>query len=421
MKKNNRSILKLDSKKRIKISVFLIGVLIPFIALIILLVLQDNLFIELIKNFHQEITKTGSLVSDKENWELLVPLVKTFRENNSYIFLGIGGFSVLLSAIFSIVVSGILGKNSTNKNKLEYNVIRDILNKYEEDGFSAKEKIILNTNNENLNEIVGTINKILEKSNVNQRVASDIEEESNNDKINELKKAIEYTENKVSQLEKEKNEIDSLYKTEKEKNEILFSQIEKMKKDSENEIKKALSNEEKSIDEILNKILYEDEKEDSKEKNTHRNKEKETSSKNKNSKNLLKLYNKNMSEIYDDIKTLCRKKDYQQALQKALIDLSEKEKRVPKFAYLLGYIYAKLGKNRDAKKYIAIVLSVEPNNIEARNLFGVIQYKMGETKDAKQQFNMVLILDPENKTAKENLKRIKIKESKDLSLKRVIA
>lgn len=424
MKKNNKVNLKLNHKKRLRFSVFLIGILIPFIALIVLLILQDNLFIGLIKNFHQEITAKGNLVSDRENWELLIPLVKSFRESNSYIFLSVGGFCILLSAIFSIVISGIIGKNSEKENDIEYNVVKDVLNKYKEEGFSSETKITLDTNNQRLNEIIDSINSILETENIPKKETTENEYDY---KIIDLRKTIKDFKEKVSNLEKEKNEINNLYETEKEKNEILFSQIDKMKTDSEMEIKKALNNEEKSIDEILNKILYENEKKNKQNFDENSKKEKknenQTTLKTNSTQNLLKLYNNNMTEIYKTIKNLCKKKEYEKALQKAIIELSEKEKRVPKFAYLIGYIYAKLNKNRDAKKYIAIVLSVEPNNIEARNLFGVIQYRMGNIKDAKQQFNMVLILDPENKTAKENVKRIKLKENKDseVSLKKVIA
>ncbi len=276
-----------------------------------------------------------------------------------------------------------------------------------------------------------------------------------------MEKSIDFYKSRVDQLESEKSDIFEYLEKEKEKNEILFSQIEKMKLDYDQKKLEILNNEEKSIDNLLNKILnnkpienteksefdlfeekrnyenisdFDENKNYNKIKNFVQNskteiiddnlKYEDSTPKEENlpkNLNLLKIYNKNILKIYNEIKTLCKIKEYKKALEMCLNNLSEKERRIPKFAYLLGYIYSKLNKNQEAKKYLAIVLSVDPNNIDARNIFGVIQYRIGNKRDAEQQFNMVIILDPQNKIAKENLKRIRMREEERNSLSKVIA
>lgn len=440
--------INFNYNKRIKIAIFLIGVIISLCILVLLSLVQDNFFIGLIKSFYKEIASLNSNESPQDKIEIFIPMVQNYRRFNIYIYLIVGGLGILFSGLFSIFLSDFLIKkknNTTTKQNNDYLLpaIDNILDHYLNNNYNLE----IDYNDINNNEVV---NKLI-KLGIN--IKNDKPENNEASKIINMNESLNEYKKKIRNLEKEKEELSAAFEDEKEKNEILFSEIERITEDSHksfNDNHLEFSNEEYKIEKLLDEILrdnkitsfteYEEKKEKARIEPNNEEKSKKDNIQNeldenlnianfkivnqdnnkKSKKNNHKIRNEVLTELYEKIRKLCKDKKYDEALNVCENNLSENEKRKTKFAFLLGYIYSKLNKNRLAKKYLIIVLSANPTHIDARNLFGVIQYRMGEKKDAEQHFNMVLIQDSNNKVAKENLKRIKqIKENNNENLNKI--
>lgn len=400
MKKNIKNVFKLSTiDKKIKFLIFLIGIIISFSLLSLISIMQNNSTIHETKTFYEKTNITlnnNDKISDKEKF--ILPLINKLKNNNSLILIYLGGFSIIISVFLSIFIGTIIIKFVKNKSK-----------------------------NSNLEEPLSNFKE------------------------------------KLINLENENELLKKYYETEKDKNEILFSQIDKINQDFDNVNKSNLSKDEQSIEDLLDEILNgkntENEQDTLLEKSSIFNTKSDLFEEGLNNKvikqenNLFENHTKNnetekncddsniaisktfnhsnsvdfitkleKENLYVEIKGLCSQRKYTKALELCTTNLNHKEKRLPKFAYIIGYIYAKLGENRESKRFLISILSAKPENIEARNLFGVIQYRLGNRMDAIQQFKRVLMLDPDNKIAEGNLKIIKTKEKQQKEeLQKIIA
>ncbi len=399
--KNNHK----NKHKKTILAIFLVSVIVSLLMLISLIVLQDKLFIKTIKTLNSDVSSENITNNDINiGKDILLPFAHNFRNDNSNLFIIIGISSIILSMVLSIIISSYVNKHNSKEKEPEYYANEIVMNYLNKD---IDTRLIIPENLKN-NELINNIIKL--KSAIYYNIKDNIDD----CKIREL-------ESKILKYQEEINKLENSYNYEKEKNEILFSQIENIKEGIEHNNKRNIEHNEKKIGTLLDKVLNMDKKvENSSTKkinfkiieNQMKKEYPEENNKLKRNNNTLKIYKDNLYKLYKQVKQLCLKNKYKEALDMLLYNLSDNEKRNPKFAYLLGYIYSKLRMNIEAKKYLTIVLSIESRNIEARNLFGVIQYRMGNKRDAEQQFNMVIIMDPNNKIAKENLKKIRSKENK---------
>ncbi|MFW5890783.1 MAG: tetratricopeptide repeat protein, partial [bacterium] len=371
-----------NNNRKLQLSMFLTIVITLFILLITLLLLQNVIFINLVKSIYSQIIEP----TDK-NTELLLSFVNSFRRNNSYIFISIGGIGILFSFIVTLVIGNLYYKKVNQITNQKYKaLLKDKIKKLKQEN-----EIIIDEPINSSDEVIKLINEMLLIIKTNDKHSNELNNSSSeNDGI---KNTLQNYKNNILYLEKENENLLKSFEYEKEKNEILFSQIEKMNLDNNKEKTEIINNKDKSIEKLLDEVLTEKKvnsyyKQDKSKVNIEDfPKSKKYNKTNGNSS--LKTYNKSLNAKYKEIKSLCKNKKYNEALNLCINTLSSKEKRLPKFAYLIGYIYSQLKMNREAKKYLAILLSINPNNLEARNLFGVVQYRMGYKKEAIQQFKMV--------------------------------
>ncbi len=158
MIKKAKPITDLTLSRRIKISVFLIGIIVSLSILMILLFLQDGILIELYKSLYQKIvnfTNSKNLnISDS-----IIPIIKSFRESNTYIFICMGGISVLLSGVLSIIISNIfIGKKKILSNE----IIKRAISRIKNYDFSPIPDEDILKESESSREIINTLNETIE-------------------------------------------------------------------------------------------------------------------------------------------------------------------------------------------------------------------------------------------------------------------